>query len=224
MTYATLVFGRVKVRVVTVTEDDETRELERDQAEQYHERTNTERETYHRQLQEQLAGKAAFMRTVQVRSYSQARAEYDAAPRRFGFTQGTMPDPFDEITIAGTVHKVAPGKAEEFVAKEVARRFPEPVEPSIPDAFDKWFTQNSREKRTWHAELVTGEGSRRIGIDDARQKWGFVIGAAMRELDRFERDGWTLVHVSEDHGLYAGADSPDEAYLTRVRYLLRKDA
>ena len=35
--------------------------------------------------------------------------------------------------------------------------------------------------------------------------------------------GWTVAHVSEDRGVYLGADVPDESYVTRIRYLLIRD-
>jgi hypothetical protein len=56
--------------------------------------------------------------------------------------------------------------------------------------------------------------------DNLRRDWGFPLIEALRELNRLEEQGWKIVHVSEDHGLYQGADTADEAYLTRVRYLL----
>lgn len=52
--------------------------------------------------------------------------------------------------------------------------------------------------------------------------WGYPVAAALAELDRLESQGWKIIHVSEDHGLYQGADANDEAYLTRVRYLLHR--
>ncbi len=40
------------------------------------------------------------------------------------------------------------------------------------------------------------------------------------EIGRARHEDRRLTHVSEDHGLYNGADAPNEAYLARVRYLL----
>lgn len=79
---------------------------------------------------------------------------------------------------------------------------------------------------TWKAELITAEGTvpidlgRPVNTTDA----GYPIQVAMRLLERLAADGWRLMHVSEDHGLYRGADAPYEAYLTRVRYVLARSA
>jgi hypothetical protein len=227
MTYATLAFGRVKFRVLTVSLDGQEQELNREQAAEYYERTVTRPQTdaYEQQLADQRAKAQEFVGAAKVRTYEQARREYEAAPRRFGMKQGTEPEPFDEVTLDGRLRKVPPGTAQEFLQQEASRRFPEPTGPplTVSSSFSAWFQQNSKEKRTWRAELITRDARQVLDLGrNLRWQEGFVVESAMRELDRLEREGWTLVHVSEDHGLYAGADAVDEAYLTRVRYLLHR--
>lgn len=47
--------------------------------------------------------------------------------------------------------------------------------------------------------------------------------AIVQALNRLAEEGWHVLHVSEDHGVYAGVDTVDESFPTRVRYLLRRE-
>lgn len=222
MKHATLVIGRVKYPVVTVTDNDESRELAAEEAKEYFSRVIlASRNTYDKERRAVHAQRAAFKAACDVRTYQQALDEYNSQPRKFGITRGAPPGRNDEITIEGRIHKVPAGTAEKFITEEMNRRHPEPEPPAEEWAtFDYWFNQKSTEKRTWKAEFITGLHSEALKFDALTWSWGYPVAAAMNELDRLTQDGWKLVHVSEDHGLYAGADVSDEAFLTRVRYLL----
>jgi hypothetical protein len=84
--------------------------------------------------------------------------------------------------------------------------------------FGSWYASLKKEVRTWQAEFVGPDGTSPITL--GTEGWAFPVSIALQELNKLERQGWKIVHVSEDHGLYQGVDTADEAYLTRVRYLL----
>jgi hypothetical protein len=112
-------------------------------------------------------------------------------------------------------------KAEQAFRNRVEIRHWQEIERSTGGPF-KPYQGIQKEIREWRAEFIVPAEVSEIPIENApRRGWGFPITEALRELDRLEKQGWRIVHVSEDHGLYAGADTTDEAYLTRVRYLLR---
>jgi hypothetical protein len=127
-----------------------------------------------------------------------------------------------QVTLDGTVHQVASDTVERFIQKEANSRYPDPSKPTVV-AFANWFQQHSEERRVWRAWFITADATEPVvGEIDAFGGQGFPMREAMRELDKRKQQGWQLVHVSEDHGLYSGADTPDEAYLARVRYLVEK--
>ena len=97
--------------------------------------------------------------------------------------------------------------------------------PRASTSYDDWLAHFAEETvRTWRCELVHGDG-RREQPDVVDQEWSWwgaplvMIGAV---LDRLADEGWSLVHVSEDRGLYVGADVQEESYPTRFRYLLTR--
>jgi hypothetical protein len=222
MKYATLIIGRAKYPVVTVTDNGESRELTSKAAKEYHARVvSAPWDAYAKQQEAVRAGRVSFKAACDVWTYKQALEEYNSQPRKFGMVKGTPPETNDEVIIEGRKHKVPAGTAEGFITTEAERRFPDPSSPDgVRLDFDQWFKSKSTDKRTWQAEFITGGYTESLEFEPQGWSWGYPIAAAMRELDRLARDGWKLVHISEDHGLYAGADAHDEAYLTRVRYLL----
>jgi len=225
MTFATLVFGRIKYNAVVIKEEGKERELDSAEAKDYFDQIIlTPWRVYDEELQVAQSQRKAFKEGCVVRSYEQAMAEWERVPRRFGFVKESAPEPHDGITINGQAHKVAAGTADRFIDEEALRRHPDPQPPSgqRPE-FVQWSSSCTKEKRTWRAELITGSGITPLDVGTLNWNWGYPIAAAVRQLDLLEKQGWKLVHVSEDHGLYAGADTIDEAYLTRVRYLIRMD-
>jgi len=101
------------------------------------------------------------------------------------------------------------------LSKEAATRFPRPVKAVVscgPRVL----------RRTWRAELFVDGASLAIATPpDVDGAWGLPVDWVLAELEALERQGWTVLHVSEDRGIYAGRDCPEEALPTRVRYLLR---
>jgi hypothetical protein len=225
MKYATLVIGRTKYRAVAVTEDGESRELLYEEAKDYHSRViSAPWVAFNSNREAAQSKRATFKEACEVRTNQEALEEYNAQPRRFGMVKGDPPEQVDFVLIEERTHKIPKGTANRFIEEEAYRRYPDPQPPSGKCSdFDQWFNINSKDKRTWKAEFIRGERSELLVFDALDWSWGYPIAAAMRELDRLAREGWKLVHVSEDHGLYAGADAADEAYLTRVRYLLSAD-
>jgi hypothetical protein len=103
---------------------------------------------------------------------------------------------------------------------QAQRLFPDPVK-TAPESFETWWARRKASRRSWLAEFVTSKESKNLPLDDNLDwKWGYPISAALGLLNDLQELGWSLRHVSEDHGLYVGADAAEEAYLTRVRYLL----
>jgi hypothetical protein len=125
-----------------------------------------------------------------------------------------------EIVADGKTIELTESQARDYHAKLPA---PKPGYAPTPP-FDPWWKyQEKKRYRVWVAELITAAGTTPVDIGDAvRGRWGFPVQAAMRLLEQLGNEGWRLVHVSEDHGLYNGADARDEAYLARVRYLLSR--
>ena len=218
MTYATLAFGRVKYTVFVVAgEQRET--FERHEAEQYFIQEIRQPWQSHRNAEsKRMEAEKAFRNRTTIRSW------WDIKGSTGGLFKPSRPaEPIDEVTLDGQVFQVEAGKAQDFINAEASRRFPAIVPPSTEEAwnFESWYEGTKREVRQWRAELISLNGASEISLGEIlRPDWGFPISEALRELDRLEKQGWRIVHVSEDHGLYAGADVPDEAYLTRVRYLL----
>ncbi len=226
MTFGTLIFGRVRFDVVTVTDESGTSELDADRAKIYYENVvMAPWRDFETVVATRQKAVAKFIESATVHSYEEAVREWDAGPRRLGFHKGPAPDPVDHVHIGDEAHQVPAGTAQDFLREEAARRFPDPPTPDKPAKYAIWFSRKKHQTRTWQASFVTDTDERPIDLESPLSwAWGFPIAASLRELNRLEREGWTLVHVSEDHGLYAGADATDEAYLTRVRYLLSRPA
>lgn len=80
-------------------------------------------------------------------------------------------------------------------------------------------------QRSWTAELVDGDGRcepHDLGAAEWSW-WGAPVAATNRLLNRLSGEGWSLVHISEDRGLYQGVDATDESSPTRIRYLMRRE-
>ena len=128
----------------------------------------------------------------------------------------------DEVFIGRTRHEVEAGRATHFVSEERDKQHPAPRRPEIP-TYESWFKSKAAEHRTWRAELITSSGSKAIALPEPFDwSWGFPIAVAIDLLEGLEQEGWKLVSVSEDRGLYSGADATNESYPTRVRYLLHQ--
>lgn len=79
---------------------------------------------------------------------------------------------------------------------------------------------------TWQSELVHGDGRVEpydLG-DPGWSWWGVPASQVAAVLDALASEGWSLVHVSEDKGLFSGATAGFESYPARIRYLLRRQS
>jgi hypothetical protein len=218
VTYATLAFRRVRYKVFEVA-GERREKFEYGEAKEYFDKEIEQPwQAYLYTEARRSKVEQAFRNRVEIRHWQEIERSTGGL-----FKPPRPTKPVDEVILNGQVVQVEPGKAEDFVDAEARRRFPVQEPPSVGQAsnFEQWYQGIQKEIREWRAEFIVPAEVAEIPIENApRRGWGFPITEALRELDRLEKQGWRIVHVSEDHGLYAGADTTDEAYLTRVRYLL----
>jgi hypothetical protein len=212
--YATLVVGRVKYDAVLMTVAGERLELRRAEASDEYERSVVRPllDEFKSRLQAARRARAELERSAVIRE------EVEVVGERIGLRHVRYFA--DEVDIGDETFEVDPGTAKELITEVAEERHPDPEKPDV-ESFDAWFKREAKTIRTWRAELLTGEGVEPIDLPvDVR--WGYPVQGVMQILDELAREGWNLVHVSEDRGIYQGADAPEEAFLTRVRYLLQK--
>jgi hypothetical protein len=102
-------------------------------------------------------------------------------------------------------------------------------EPTLPDkqAYTAWKAAQAmqpevlREQRGWMATLYTPSGSEPIMID-GEWKYGWPETDIVNILNKTGADGWQVISVTEDKGLYSGHDASSESGPTAVRYLLAR--
>jgi hypothetical protein len=78
------------------------------------------------------------------------------------------------------------------------------------------------EQRGWEALWCDSGGWQTLN-GKLTSRFGVPIEATVSYLNKSAAAGWTVAHVSEDRGVYLGADVSDESYVTRIRYLLIRD-
>lgn len=89
------------------------------------------------------------------------------------------------------------------------------------DACRPWCKEATvTEARDWEVAWCDGNGWQRLDAELGAWHWGVPAQGIVTLLDRYTTEGWAVAHVSEDHGVYMGADVPEESYITRIRYLL----
>ena len=216
MTYGTLVFGRTTYNADAVESNDSTVYLTEPEAEKYFERETRDGGSpeYKATLATLRQARQAFIASAKVRTSVEVHREMGGLRKTRVFV--------DEVRVGGQTYQVDSGTADDFIYEAARARYPEPKRPDPPNYVD-WWMNNRTSHRTWKVEFVTTGGVENIELGRSLDSsWGFPIMRALAELERLQQDGWTLVHVSEDHGLYSGADAATEAYLSRVRYLLSR--
>ena len=78
-------------------------------------------------------------------------------------------------------------------------------------------------ERGWRCYVVNPSGDvRRTQIEMSSTWSGVPLETITRRLNELAREGWRVVAVSEDRGLYLGIDARDESYPARLRYLLER--
>lgn len=217
MTYATLAFSRVRFQAVKVKVDGQSRLLNEAQARAHFERTSPDWQRYTRRIEEQRARRRALEESASVRRNVQVRRETG------GFRKSRVL--VDLVEIDDHLHEVEAGAADSFVHEYAERKYPE-LTDRIVDPFVPWFESRRVEARTWAGELITATSTTPVKLDLKPQAGGspadFPVALALRELDRLQEQGWSLVQASEDHEQYVGSATLTEACLVRVRYLLSR--
>lgn len=223
MTYATLAFGRVKYFLYNVGDARLEKFSSHDDAREFFSRTvDAPWKAYREATTARETEREKFIDRSKVRTWYQIQ---QATGGRGKPPRPRMP--IDEVDVDGQTYQVPPSTANDFIRAEFDRRYPATKKPAgeAPN-WPSWSTAaDPKEVRTWAAYFIGPDGSSAIELpSDMSWDWGFPIQEALRQLNRLEQAGWKIVQVSEDHGLYTGADAANEAYLTRVRYLLHNPA
>lgn len=159
-------------------------------------------------------------------SYVAAREAHLAAAKEFAaatraesvpgarFVRATYPDGTSEAV--GTDRTVASAAHLQY-----GRINPPPTRSS--PSFQEWKSeQPSSEHRTWVCEWFA-DGQRSTPPQFARRpehSYGLPIEALLGVLNDLAAQGWVVVSVSEDRGIYAGVDAPTDSGPTKIRYLL----
>jgi hypothetical protein len=124
---------------------------------------------------------------------------------------------------------IPPGRSANHYAIQAWDRTHPPMglyKPNDPvrDARDAWLREAAvTEERGWEAAWCDSSGQSRLDVAVDTWHWGVPGPAIVTLLDRYGAEGWKVAHVSEDRGVYRGADVAEESYVTRVRYLLVRD-
>lgn len=214
MEHAWLVFSRYRVDAIethTVTLNGEAIEATKAEAPGIRARLQKKADEENMRTREEVLKK----RREWSRSHTKLRSSVPKGVQ--GHSAGWEIKHFDEVSIDGVVQRVAAGSGEVFVAKEAERRFPMLL-VEVKDAISV-----EPEKRSWKSRLITSTETIQIPEPDGLS-WsdGAPSTWIAEKLDSFSKSGWNLIHVSEDHGLYQGADVPNESYPTRIRFLLQR--
>ena len=113
------------------------------------------------------------------------------------------------------------------------RKNPRPAH--IDSLYFEWQKKTAVEtskERIWVGAFLDGESE--IPVLEKGQKWayGFPIAEALGILNKLSREGWDVMQVSEDRGLYTGEEEcerviynhcPFLASQDRVKFVRRKD-
>ncbi|MHB1519609.1 MAG: hypothetical protein ACYCYQ_15250 [Acidimicrobiales bacterium] len=215
--YATLVLGRVRFDAVEVTIDGEIKHLEEPEAKSY--------------FKEQIADPAIREHETAEGNVARQRDEFVTSAVVSKSVEVVKPVGrfrketvlVDVVEFKGRRFERPPGSGRHFVQAEAEKRFPNLPPPDRPD-FLAWWINSKEEVRTWQALLFTAEDELPVEFTVSAWTWGYPTKGVLKLLDQLSSDGWNLVHVSEDRGLYTGADALNESYPTRARYLLEKRA
>jgi hypothetical protein len=88
------------------------------------------------------------------------------------------------------------------------------------NACNSWAAQATvTETRGWEARWCDSAGWQTLNGKLAA-RFGAPVEATVSYLNSYAAAGWVVAHVSEDRGVYFGADVDDESFVTRIRYLL----
>lgn len=131
----------------------------------------------------------------------------------------------DEIRFPdGKVERVDAGEGAAYVAEVAAKRHPTDNRRPEPPKFDKWWNEHSKKIVEWAGQFFEGGTSPRpITVDAIDWEYGLPVEPILEALNSLLDEGWRLVHVSEDRGLYSNPGVVvNDSYPTRVRYLVER--
>lgn len=217
MAYAMLTFGRAKVERYVVTAGDTSRVVSAAELETVKRELTARDEAERMAEHEATVADAARRRAEWLAKVSLEENVSEVVRLNSRETETTT---YDVLTIDGARQIYPAGTARSALEAKLAKRFPD-VPP--PVAGVPVVVTNADPNRTWVGRLVQ-EGTTTTLVVPENLDWAFGLPAEwiVSELGRLEAEGWALVSTSEDHGLYTGADAPNEAFVTRARYLLHR--
>jgi hypothetical protein len=104
-----------------------------------------------------------------------------------------------------------------LVEEAMLKRFPGPTVRTVAQK-----TQGGTEKVVvWAAGLYL-DGEHRALPAISNWTFGLPIEGVLKVLNELAAEGWTVAHVSEDRGLYAGNTNQTDSWVTKARYLLTR--
>lgn len=117
-------------------------------------------------------------------------------------------------------------RADDAITTEFTELYPRPLptENRLNVAYGDWVKgTSSKNVRSWTAGLVEGDRETEIEIG-VPQTWpcGMPAREIVQQLDVLAADGWKLINVSEDRGIYRGEDARTDSSPTTIRYLLQR--
>lgn len=114
------------------------------------------------------------------------------------------------------IAKDVPDDHQETRIKAAAQsRFPEPTAEKLPAA-EKGEVS---ERVIWTASLFI-DGKQKDLPSFGWWVYGFPIESVLGVLNELAVEGWSVVQVSEDRGLYSGTTTDTDSAVTKARYLL----
>jgi len=126
----------------------------------------------------------------------------------------------DRVTLTdGTLREFALGTAATEIEKEYRRLYTPPLLQG--EDYASWRRGVTVQPiRTWAGSLYLDGDRQDLNFDPGSYLGGIPLQAILYELNLLSEQGWTVIHVSEDKGLFVGDDTDNDAYVTRVRYML----
>jgi hypothetical protein len=107
---------------------------------------------------------------------------------------------------------------EEIIAEAARERFPEPTTGGLVNSLEG----GVEKVVVWAPSLYLDEGPKELPAFHT-WKFGLPIEDVMRVLNEIAAEGWYVVQVSEDRGIYSGETNQTASAVTTARYLLAKD-
>jgi hypothetical protein len=118
------------------------------------------------------------------------------------------------------------GQATQRAFERFAETSSEPQDP-IPD-YDVWRRQQAQRSPlvqpgvAWDATLFRDAENQPISIQSRDWNYGLPVEEVLATLNTLAGEGWVVVQISEDRGLYQGIAANNDAWVTRARYLLAR--